>query len=77
MRKAVQLVGLYLLAAGISGTIDHLAFQPFFGVFLNAFNRFVIPRLDFLTGYEVFANLTVAAIGGVLVIAAERMGRPS
>jgi hypothetical protein len=72
MRKGIQFVGLYLLVAGVSGTIDRLAFQPFLGIFLNAINRFAIPRFDFLTGYEVFANLAVAALGGIIVIAAER-----
>jgi hypothetical protein len=73
MRKGIQFVGLYLLVAGISGTVDHLAVQPFMGIFLNAINRFVIPQFDFLTGYEVFANLAVAAIGGIMIIAAERV----
>ncbi|GGS56892.1 hypothetical protein GCM10010156_14410 [Planobispora rosea] len=73
MRKAVQFLGLYLVAAGISGTVDHLAVQPFLGVFLNAFNRFVIPNVGFLTGYEIFANLTLSVLGGVLVIAAGRI----
>lgn len=72
MRMGIQVVGLYLLVAGISGTVDHLAVQPFFAVFLNAINRFVIERVDFLGGYEVFANLAVAAIGGIVVVAAER-----
>jgi hypothetical protein len=42
------------------------------GLFLNLFNRVVIPRVDFLTGYELFANLTLAVFGAVLVVAAER-----
>ncbi|GIH77063.1 hypothetical protein [Planobispora longispora] len=72
MSKAVQFLGLYLVAAGISGTVDHLAVQPFLGPFLNAFNRFVIPNVDFLTGYEIFANLTLSVLGAILVIAAGR-----
>jgi hypothetical protein len=75
MRKAVQLLGLFLALQGISGAIDHVAVQPFFGLFLNLFNRVIIPRLDFLTGYELFANLALAALGVVLVIAAERAPR--
>ncbi|GAA4512295.1 hypothetical protein [Nonomuraea ferruginea] len=72
MRKAIQIVGFVLALQGISGAIDHVAVQPFFGFFLNFFNRVIIPRIDVLTGYELFANLALAALGVVLVIAAER-----
>lgn len=72
-RKAFEIFGFYLILAGISGTIDHLAVQPIMGIFLNIFNRLVIPRLDFLTGYEVFANLAVAVLGVVVLIAASRI----
>ncbi|TDQ54179.1 hypothetical protein [Actinorugispora endophytica] len=72
MRKAIQFLGAYLVLSGISGVVDHLAVQPVMGVFLNFFNRVVIPRVDFLTGYEVFANLVLSAIGVAVVVAAER-----
>ncbi|TXK34518.1 hypothetical protein [Nonomuraea sp. C10] len=72
MRKAIQIVGFVLALQGISGAVDHVAVQPFFGFFLNFFNRVIIPRIDVLTGYELFANLALAALGVVLVIAAER-----
>ncbi|MEV4835612.1 hypothetical protein AB0K05_13875 [Nonomuraea sp. NPDC049486] len=72
MRKAIQIVGFVLALQGISGAIDHVAAQPFFGFFLNFFNRVIIPRIDVLTGYELFANLALAALGVVLMIAAER-----
>jgi hypothetical protein len=45
-----------MLLQGISGAIDHLAVQPFFGAFLNLFNRVVIPRVDFLSGHELLAT---------------------
>ena len=70
MRKAIQALGLVLTLMGISGAIDHLAVQPIFG-FLNLFNRVVLPRLDFLDGYELFANLLLAAIGVVLLMLAD------
>lgn len=73
MRKALEFLGFYLILAGISGTIDHLAVQPIMGAFLNVFNRLVIPRLDFLAGYEVVANLAVAVLGVVVLIAASRL----
>src|SRR5918994_5383522 len=44
MRESLQFLGLVMVLQGISGAIDHLAVQPFFGLFLNLFNRVVIPR---------------------------------
>ncbi|MEV6867712.1 hypothetical protein AB0M44_42835 [Streptosporangium subroseum] len=72
MRKPIQLLGIVMILQGISGAIDHLAVQPFFGIFLNFFNRVILPRLDALTGYELFANLILTALGVVVVIAAEQ-----
>ncbi|WP_182881145.1 MULTISPECIES: hypothetical protein [unclassified Microbispora] len=72
MRKVIQLAGAFLVAVGVSGTIDRLAVQPFNGAILNVFNRQVIPRLAFLTGYEVYANLLVAVAGAVVFAAARR-----
>ncbi len=76
MRKIGQLVGLFLLLAGISGTIDHLWVQPLMGVVLNVFNRFVFPNIDALHGYELYANLTVGVVGLIVLVAAERVARP-
>ena len=72
MRNAIQLLGVVLVLQGLSGAIDHLAVQPFFGVFLNAFNRFVLPRIDALDGHELLANLGLAAIGLLLAVATDR-----
>lgn len=72
MRTILRLLGLLLLVIGISGTIDRLAYQPIFG-FLNFVNRLVIPQFPALTGREVFANLMVAALGAVLIIATGRV----
>ncbi|ONI73360.1 hypothetical protein ALI144C_46505 [Actinosynnema sp. ALI-1.44] len=74
MRKAIAAVGVLLLLIGISGTIDHLFYQPFFGFVLNSVNRWVIPNIGFLTGYELYANLAVAAVGAAMAIAAHRSG---
>lgn len=71
MRKLVQLVGVVLVLQGVSGAIDDLAVQPFLGIFLNLFNRVVLPRLGFLAGYELFANLILAVLGVVVVVAAD------
>ncbi|GGK86057.1 hypothetical protein Sme01_39360 [Sphaerisporangium melleum] len=70
MRKNIQFAGFLLAAMGISGAIDHLAVQPIAGVVLNVVNRVVIPRVGFLAGYELYANLSVAALGIILIIAA-------
>ncbi|MGI5267796.1 hypothetical protein ACQEUU_01440 [Nonomuraea sp. CA-218870] len=72
MRNAIQIAGLILALQGISGAIDQVVGQPVFGFFLNFFNRVIIPRVDALAGYELFANLSLAALGVVLVLAAER-----
>ena len=72
MRKAIGALGVLLLLIGISGTIDHLFHQPILGFVLNSFNRWVVPNVGFLAGYEVFANLTVAVLGGVIAVAAHR-----
>lgn len=69
MRKVVEFFGFVLLLIGVSGTIDHLAYQPIFG-FLNVLNRFVFPKT--VPGYELYANLTVAALGLALLVAAAK-----
>ncbi|MBB4913750.1 hypothetical protein [Streptosporangium saharense] len=69
MREIVKLLGLLLLLEGVSGAIDRVAVQPFMSAFLNFFNRVVVEHLDVLTGYELFANLALAALGGLLLVA--------
>lgn len=73
MREIVQAGGVFLVASGVSGAIDHVAVQPVLGVVLNLVNRLVIERLDALQGWEVVANLAVAALGLVVVLVAERI----
>lgn len=69
MRNLLRYAGVFLVAAGISGAVDHLAVQPFLGVVLNVFNRVVIPAVEVLRGYELYANLSIALLGAVLVAA--------
>ncbi|WP_150255153.1 hypothetical protein [Nocardiopsis deserti] len=66
MRKAIRGVGVLLLPVGVSGAVDHFWYQPFLGVVLNSFNRFVVPHVAAFEGYEVLANLGVAAVGAAL-----------
>jgi hypothetical protein len=73
MRKSVQLVGVVMVLQGVSGAIDHLAIQPIFGIFLNLYNRLVVQRFDVFDGYELYANLILAVLGVVVIVAAERV----
>lgn len=70
MRSTLQGVGAYLVLAGVSGTVDHLWTQPVLGLFLNWFNRFVVPGVEILAEHAVVANLGLAALGAVLLAAA-------
>ncbi|MBG0832091.1 hypothetical protein HS041_30770 [Planomonospora sp. ID67723] len=72
MRKLIQLAGIVMAVQGISGAVDRMIVQPFFGPILNFFNRVIVNRLDFLAGYELFANLSLAVLGVAVVIAADR-----
>jgi hypothetical protein len=72
MRAVLQYTGLVMVLQGVSGAIDHLLVQPFFSFFLNFFHRHIVSRIDALAGYELYANLTLAAIGAALVVATDR-----
>jgi hypothetical protein len=72
MRESFQFLGLVMVLQGVSGAIDHLAVQPFFSLFLNLFNRVVIPRVDFLSGYELLANLALAVLGFAVLVLTDR-----
>jgi hypothetical protein len=76
MRDVIGLIGFVLFLQGISGAIDHLAVQPFMGILLNLFNREVIPRVELLADHAVLANLSLAVLG-VLGMIASDWGQPS
>ncbi|MFI6316251.1 hypothetical protein ACIBG8_01965 [Nonomuraea sp. NPDC050556] len=67
-----RLLGIVLVLLGVSGAIDQLVGQPFMGVVLNLFNRLVVERFEVFQGYEVVANLGLAAIGCLLLVVAPR-----
>ena len=72
MRDTIELVGFILVLMGISGAIDHLAVQPYMGLLLNLFNRVVVPRVDLLADHALLANLGLALLGVVVMVAADR-----
>jgi uncharacterized membrane protein YbaN (DUF454 family) len=73
MRNSMQLIGFIMVLQGISGAIDHLAVQPFMSLLLNLFNRVVVPRVDVLADHALAANLSLAALGALVLVAAERV----
>jgi uncharacterized membrane protein YbaN (DUF454 family) len=73
MRNSMQLIGFIMVLQGISGAIDHLAVQPFMSILLNLFNRVVVPRVDVLADHALAANLSLAALGVLVLAAAERL----
>ncbi|GIG64470.1 hypothetical protein [Phytomonospora endophytica] len=73
MRKTVETIGFILVLMGVSGAVDRLWTQPIMSLFLNAFDRWVIPHLPFATGYEVYANLMLAVVGGVIILLGGRL----
>ena len=73
MRKTVETIGFILVLVGVSGAVDRLWTQPIMGLFFNAFDRWVIPHLSFATGYEVYANLLLAVVGGVVILIGGRL----
>jgi uncharacterized membrane protein YbaN (DUF454 family) len=73
MRNSMQLIGFIMVLQGISGAIDHLAVQPFMSILLNLFNRVVVPRVDVLADHALAANLSLAALGALVLVAAERV----
>jgi hypothetical protein len=76
MRNVIGLTGLVLLLQGVSGAIDHLAVQPFMSILLNLFNWVVIPRVELLADHALLANLSLAALGALVMVAAD-WGQPS
>lgn len=71
MRSTLQSGGFLLIVAGISGTIDHIWTQPVMGRFLNVLERQVFPRVPVLDGLEIYANLAVAVLGLIILVAAD------
>lgn len=73
MIKAIQTAFFVIAVMGVSGAIDHLFVQPFFGQILNFFNRYLIPQVSFLEGYELYANLFITALAVTIIIVSDRL----
>ncbi len=69
-RKIIEGTGVLVFLIGVGGTIDHLWHQPFPGIVLNSFNRFVVPNTGLFQEHALFANPAVAVLGAALVLAA-------
>jgi hypothetical protein len=59
-----------MVLEGVSGAIDHVAAQPFLGLWLNFFDREIVSRVGPLAEHALFANLILAVIGLVVCVAA-------
>lgn len=69
MRKASQLLGMVMVLQGVGGAVDQLGVRLWGGLFLA-------KHLEFLAGYEIFANVVLAVVGVVVVVAADRVTAP-
>ncbi|WP_236239426.1 hypothetical protein [Streptomyces sp. CC228A] len=72
MKKLVEVLGTLLLLSGVCGVVRELTDGEF--RFL-ALTRFLTEGVPFLRGYEIAANVVVAAMGLGMAIAGDRYGR--
>ncbi len=71
-----QGLGFLLSLTGLFGAADHLWGVRLFGI-LGVVNRQVIEPLSVFDGWEVVANLGVAALGVLIMVIASRFaGQP-
>ncbi|MQA88123.1 MAG: hypothetical protein GEV03_26765 [Streptosporangiales bacterium] len=68
MRRLVQVLGVVMVLQGVGGIVGRLFFPLPDGLF-------VVTYLPFLAGYEIFANLVMAVLGVVMLVAADRTSR--
>ncbi|MFE1166473.1 hypothetical protein [Nocardiopsis sp. NPDC058789] len=73
MRKPLRALGVLLVLMGVSGAVDHLWTQPILGIVLNSFHRLVVQNVAALQENALLANLGLAALGLVLVVAVESL----
>lgn len=69
MKKILELIGIVLVIQGIAGVVHE--FTGWFGLWT------IVPYLGFLDGNEIFANIVLAVLGGLMLAVSdsERVGR--
>lgn len=63
MRKIFEAVGFVLMVWGVAGLVHE--FTGWFRIWV------VVRYLDFLDGYEIFANIVLAVLGLALLVASD------
>ncbi|MCH0542822.1 hypothetical protein I3F58_25325 [Streptomyces sp. MUM 203J] len=72
MRKLLEWVGAGLALGGVAGVLRELT-DGWFG--LLGFTRLLTENVGLLHGYEIHANVAIAALGASIAAAAGRLGR--
>ncbi|MFE5908756.1 hypothetical protein ACFQ6B_06665 [Streptomyces wedmorensis] len=70
MKRFLEVVGFLLTVLGVCGVIRELTDGWFK---LMGLTRFLTDNVGFLEGREVFANLVIAVLGLVLMVASDRV----
>ncbi|MFF0741791.1 hypothetical protein ACFYVL_15445 [Streptomyces sp. NPDC004111] len=67
MKRILEVVGFLLVLWGVGGLIHE--WFDWFKLWT------IVDKLGWFEGYEIYANIVVAAAGLALIVAAERTGR--
>jgi hypothetical protein len=69
MRKVLEFVGVITVVQGLVGLLHEFTgrFRP---------GWLLVPRLDFLAGFEIVANCVLVVLGFVVLIASGRVDTP-
>ncbi|WP_017236848.1 hypothetical protein [Streptomyces sp. SS] len=70
MKRFLEVVGFLLTVFGVCGVIRELTDGWFK---LMGLTRFLTDNVGFLEGREVFANIVIAVLGLVLMVASDRV----
>ncbi|KOG25190.1 MULTISPECIES: hypothetical protein [Streptomyces] len=70
MKRFLEVVGFLLTVLGVCGVIRELTDGWFK---LMGLTRFLTDNVGFLEGREVFANIVMAVLGLVLMVASDRV----
>ncbi|KOX22467.1 MULTISPECIES: hypothetical protein [unclassified Streptomyces] len=70
MKRFLETVGFVIALAGVCGVVRELT-DGWFGVM--GLTRFLTENVGFLEGRELFANIVIAVLGGVVLIVSDRV----